>query len=469
MPQPAPEPFDSRGGVVVDQGAGGLGDGCQGLWVVAGLAEETGKPVRFNCGAAALPWMDLFDVPGVSVGLSAKIHNELPTPGAVQMNLGYTNERATRIAEPRWERYMRNVGATRMVRPRLRDESGVRNGGVDFRNHVVLCPWSSGRWSEWSVHAWLDLESRLNRAGYPTVVLHKSPDRCERFKGRKLVGRSPDEVAGVMLNAACVVGIDSGLAHLAGTLGVPTVVIGGATDVRRIFGCYPTATCVQGELPCSGCFNMGPDVNDTCRDNCANLHSVTPERVFRAADHVCLTKAMGGKTLISTDRLASIRKEVLATNHMPGDLAELGCYKGGSAKLIRDHSRGTLHLFDTFAGIPDDDAAEGGVHVKGEFAGSLDDVKAVVGTENVEYHVGAFPTGREPDARFRFAHVDLDTYQSTAAALAYLVPRMVPGGVILLDDFGWHCCPGVAIAVREAGLKAERTADYQAAIRILVN
>ncbi len=458
--------------IVVDQGAGGLGDGCQGLWVVGGLAEETGRMVRYNCGKTALPWMDLFEVPRVKVGLSAKSHNEWPTKGQRQMNVGYTQERVDRISTPRWRRYMGNVGTKRMVKPPLRDEEAVRKSGQDFLQHIALCPWSSGRWSEWSVHAWLDLESRLNAAGYPTVVLHKSMERCEKFRGRKLVGRSPEEVAGCLLNCRAAVGIDSGLAHLAGTLGCPTVVLGGATRVEHIYGCYPTATFVQGELPCSGCFNLGPDINDHCRDNCSNLHSVTPRRVFDHLLERLIRQDTQDRTLISPDRLKVIRQEVRRTNHLDGDVAELGVFRGGSARLIRKSmTGGVLHLFDTFEGLPQDDTVVGAHHLKGEFACGLDDVRSFVGTDSVEYHVGRFGPEAVPtapvDARYRFVHLDGDLLATTRDALAYFWPRMVQGGVIVLDDYLWVRCPGVAMALEELlpDVPVESPARYQGIVR----
>ncbi len=461
-------PPDANRVCVIDQGAGGLGDAMQGLWVVAGLsADNHGEPIRYNFGPVE-KWVDLFDVPSVTYGRTARVHNEDPVPGAIAMNLGYTRERETQIATPRWERYMRNVGATRLVQPRLRDASRVKSRGVDHAGAIVLCPWSTGRWSEWSVQAWLTLENRLHAAGYRTVILHIEAKRCERFKGAKVIHQSPERVAGVMLNAACVVGIDSGLAHLAGTLGAPLIVLGGATRVEQIFGMYPTANCVQGSLGCSGCFNLGPDCNDTCRENCANIHSVTPDRVFAEVDRVVLSGIVAGRSLISPDRLAAIRDAVRETNHLDGDVAELGVYRGGSAKLIRHYAGGAmLHLFDTFAGIPEGDSDPGGEHVAGDFAAELDEVVRFVGESNAAYHVGAFPEIVPKNVRYRFVHVDGDTYQTTQAALAYFVPRMLPGGIMIFDDYEWRATPGVMRAIHESFPvdRVERSAEHQARVR----
>lgn len=65
--------------------------------------------------------------------------------------------------------------------------------------------------------------------------------------------------------------------------------------------------------------------------------------------------------------------------------------------------------------------------------------------------------------KFSFVHLDGDLYQTTADALDWFWPRMVPGGVIILDDVDWPKCPGVNRALEERGLltHVERTAAQQ--------
>jgi hypothetical protein len=44
---------------------------------------------------------------------------------------------------------------------------------------------------------------------------------------------------------------------------------------------------------------------------------------------------------------------VAKTAKVDGDIAEVGVYKGGSAKLICETTNKPVHLFDTFEGLPD--------------------------------------------------------------------------------------------------------------------
>ena len=68
---------------------------------------------------------------------------------------------------------------------------------------------------------------------------------------------------------------------------------------------------------------------------------------------------------------------VKRTGKIEGDIAEVGVYRGGSAKLICE-AKGNkqLHLFDTFEGLPDLCEKDGASPFhKGQFIGSYEDVK----------------------------------------------------------------------------------------------
>lgn len=47
-----------------------------------------------------------------------------------------------------------------------------------------------------------------------------------------------------------------------------------------------------------------------------------------------------------------------------------------------------------------------------------------------------------PDTRWSFVHIDVDLYEPTLACLDYFFDRLVPGGVILNDDFSSPLFPG---------------------------
>ncbi|HNX17798.1 MAG TPA: TylF/MycF/NovP-related O-methyltransferase [Methanoregula sp.] len=140
------------------------------------------------------------------------------------------------------------------------------------------------------------------------------------------------------------------------------------------------------------------------------------------------------------------------TQKIPGDIAEVGVYKGGSAKIICS-AKGdrSLHLFDTFAGLPKvDEVDQVWPFYEGKFAASYENVKAYLAQEkNVFLYKGLFPDTSDPikDKHFSLVNLDVDTYESTKKCLEFFYPRMNPGGVIISHDY--LTVPGVRKAVDE--------------------
>ena len=146
-----------------------------------------------------------------------------------------------------------------------------------------------------------------------------------------------------------------------------------------------------------------------------------------------------GRSLLSAFEMFNVYSLARAQQRFPGAYAEVGVFKGASAKLICE-AKGdkTLHLFDTFEGLPQPGEHDRGVHVKGQYACSLESVQAYLqGYRGLEFHPGVFPRSAEHvnEASFAFAHFDVDLYDGTLACLEYFYPRMVPGGILLSHDY----------------------------------
>lgn len=130
-----------------------------------------------------------------------------------------------------------------------------------------------------------------------------------------------------------------------------------------------------------------------------------------------------------------------AARSLPGAFAEAGVFKGGSARLICEQKGDApLHLFDVFEMLQDSPIA-GGEEVRAHFGpvhGKLTDVRRLLRQySNVDFHPGLFTqtTAGLEHLRFAFVHLDLDLPGPTLAALEYFHPRLVPGGILLADDF----------------------------------
>lgn len=140
-----------------------------------------------------------------------------------------------------------------------------------------------------------------------------------------------------------------------------------------------------------------------------------------------------------------------AQTRFEGDYAEVGVYKGASAKLIcAAKGDKPLHLFDTFEGLPPSSEHDAGVHRENQYRCSLESVQEYLqGASNVHYYKGIFPDSARgiPERTYAFAHFDVDLYEGTLACLEYFYPRMRTGGVMLSHDYG--LLSGVEKAFRE--------------------
>jgi hypothetical protein len=159
---------------------------------------------------------------------------------------------------------------------------------------------------------------------------------------------------------------------------------------------------------------------------------------------------------------------------LEGDVAHLGVYKGGSAAVLAsliEKTRKTYHLFDTFEGLPttstEDNVNGYKEHTEKQMVVRLEDVHNYLKDYScIKYHKGYFPDTAKPveDEKFCFVYLDSDLYQSTKDGLEFFYPRMVKGGVIVVDDYGSRRWAGVKKAVDEFGKPVMEFAGCQATI-----
>ncbi len=163
-------------------------------------------------------------------------------------------------------------------------------------------------------------------------------------------------------------------------------------------------------------------------------------------EFTAINQEIQAQSLMNPLKLYQLYEFARSALSVPGEMAEIGVYKGGSAKmlnfLIQDTQK-SLHLFDTFEGMPETDP-EKDLHQKGDFADtSLDRVKAFVGKSQwIHYYPGFFPeTFDLPDKQFCLVHIDVDIYQSVLDCCSIFYPQMSPGGLMVFDDYGFLLLP----------------------------
>jgi hypothetical protein len=176
-------------------------------------------------------------------------------------------------------------------------------------------------------------------------------------------------------------------------------------------------------------------------------------------------------TMTTPRRIAALCDGVehVVRSEVPGALVECGVWKGGSMMaaaltLLRlGAADRDLYLFDTFQGMPpptseDVFSAYDGYspmrHWRRRHRGdgrestwhyvAADDVRAALLSTGypaervhlVEGRVEDTLPAAAPDA-IALLRLDTDWYESTRHELEHLYPRLSPGGVLLLDDYGY--------------------------------
>jgi O-methyltransferase len=158
-----------------------------------------------------------------------------------------------------------------------------------------------------------------------------------------------------------------------------------------------------------------------------------------------------------------------AVKDLPGDLCECGVGSGATSALLANEVRGsgrTLWLYDTFAGLPaptaEDELIDDIDHLgsmeayTGRMSHSEAEMRArmtEIGIDSCSFRVmrGLFDSTVTDDRlpeRVCFAYVDFDFYAPIKTALEKLSPRLTPGGIIVVDDYGFFS-KGAQTAVDE--------------------
>ena len=154
--------------------------------------------------------------------------------------------------------------------------------------------------------------------------------------------------------------------------------------------------------------------------------------------------------LMGLEKTKNLYSELKNTRNIKGNTAEIGVYKGHTSKLIHlFHCDKKHYCYDTFEGVVLSDSNIDS-HKNGEFSCSLNNVKNLLGEDNIVYKVGTFPnTFNEGNEKFIFIHSDTDTYAGTKATLDCFAPIMVKNGKMFFDDYKWEMCKGVEAAIEE--------------------
>jgi O-methyltransferase len=170
-----------------------------------------------------------------------------------------------------------------------------------------------------------------------------------------------------------------------------------------------------------------------------------------------LYEGIAAHTMVSADRCYTLASFAIYASHLEGAFAECGVYRGGTAlllsRILKDKNK-VLRLFDSFEGLPVVNKEKDVWFSKGQFAATSAAAVEELLSEfrgMIDIRCGWIPetfSGLENE-RYAFAHLDVDLYQSALDCCAYFYPRLVPGGVLLFDEYAFAAARGEKDAVDE--------------------
>lgn len=168
-------------------------------------------------------------------------------------------------------------------------------------------------------------------------------------------------------------------------------------------------------------------------------------------------------TMTSLSRVFAVvaAAEHVSTHNIPGAIVECGVWRGGSSMaallalaLKKDYSR-EIWLYDTYDGMTAPTLPDGDTHTQlfstyARADGGNDWCRAELGEvyeniascrypmENIKFVKGRVEEtipNNVPE-QISILRLDTDWYESTKHELEQLYPRLIPGGILIIDDYG---------------------------------
>jgi hypothetical protein len=193
-----------------------------------------------------------------------------------------------------------------------------------------------------------------------------------------------------------------------------------------------------------------------------DLDPVDMEAEFRGFHQRCAPF-----TMTSIERMYALYAAIkhLVRFDVPGDVVECGVWRGGSSMLaaltldaVGDRQR-SIHLYDTFAGMSEPEGRDRSTYGESavttwedhragainEWAYSpLEEVRRNMLSTGFPAERLRFVQGKVEDTipgtvpeRISLLRLDTDWFSSTYHELQHLYPLLSPGGVLILDDYGY--------------------------------
>ena len=162
-------------------------------------------------------------------------------------------------------------------------------------------------------------------------------------------------------------------------------------------------------------------------------------------------------TLVDVYRCYELWQISKRLKNSDASIIEVGVWRGGTAALLAkaNNNNSPVYLCDTFEGVAKagekDNQYKGGEHADT----SLETVEKLMNQLDISgYHIlkGIFPdvnADKVENKKFKICHIDVDVYDSAKDIFNWVWQRMIVGGVVVFDDYGFAACAGITQLVNE--------------------
>jgi hypothetical protein len=278
---------------VIDCSYDGIGDAVTYAWL-AHSARVAGRPARFNFRRH----VEVAYMLGITPEMATHEPGERCFSGDATGGASLQTKHEIKNAHTGWSRlalwadYL-GLGGIDFVRPPYVEHPAVaewaekawndrdRDTGKNVR--VLIFPETYWASRQWPLGYFKDLAAMLDAAGFNTVAMLPNATNKDGFP-YGFYGMSLYHGAAMMARADVVIGCDSGPAHIAGTIGVPTLAVCGPTVPEIVFGHMPSVrgvTLASEDLACVGCHFRGEKgFRSACNSGCQGLYRLTPTVVY---------------------------------------------------------------------------------------------------------------------------------------------------------------------------------------------
>lgn len=168
-------------------------------------------------------------------------------------------------------------------------------------------------------------------------------------------------------------------------------------------------------------------------------------------------------------------------NSIAGDVVEMGCYVGTTSLFISRvlknfDSNKEFHVYDSFSGLPEktsEDSSPAGEQFKpGELSASKKQFIENYKKSSLPLpliHKNWFDNLQSTDMpdQIAFAFLDGDYYGSIKSCLSLIEDKMMPGGVIIIDDYQNESLPGARKATDEWVIKKNLNLQAEKSLAII--